>query len=87
MFVGLQALYKVFGAEITDMESPAIMHVCASNNIDCLVIRSVSDLAGGKAPILALFSLFLQGEGEGYESPRSVRIQPWQAEDIAVRVN
>lgn len=32
------------------MESPAIMHVCASNNVDCLVVRSVSDLAGGEPP-------------------------------------
>eukprot|EP00884_Botryococcus_braunii_P004280 jgi/Botrbrau1/13853/Bobra.0056s0088.1 len=44
-----QELFQVFGAEIVDMESPAIMHVCASNNKDCLVIRSVSDLAGGAA--------------------------------------
>ncbi len=39
-----------FGALITDMESAAVVQVCRANGVPCLVVRSVSDLAGGAEP-------------------------------------
>lgn len=39
---------KVFKAEVTEMESAAVGQVCFVNDIDWVIIRSVSDLAGGQ---------------------------------------
>ncbi|GAB5381077.1 MAG: 5'-methylthioadenosine/S-adenosylhomocysteine nucleosidase [Aliiglaciecola sp.] len=41
-------LHQVFNAQVTEMESAAVGQVCFVNNIDWVVIRSVSDLAGGQ---------------------------------------
>lgn len=41
-------LDRVFKAEITEMESAAVAQVCFVNEVDWLIIRSVSDLAGGQ---------------------------------------
>jgi adenosylhomocysteine nucleosidase len=38
----------VFAAEVTEMESAAIGQVCYVNEIDWVIIRAVSDLAGGQ---------------------------------------
>jgi adenosylhomocysteine nucleosidase len=43
-----QWLQYVFNAQVTDMESAAVGQVCFVNNVDWIVIRSVSDLAGGQ---------------------------------------
>lgn len=42
-------LYKQLKGELCDMESTAFMQVCATNQKKCIVIRSLSDLAGGDA--------------------------------------
>lgn len=42
-------LYDTLKAESCDMESTAFIQVCATNNKACIVIRSLSDLAGGDA--------------------------------------
>ncbi len=41
-------LERVYSAEVTEMESAAVGQVCFINDIDWLVVRSVSDLAGGQ---------------------------------------
>jgi adenosylhomocysteine nucleosidase len=41
-------LRKVYSAEVTEMESAAVGQVCFVNDVDWIVIRSVSDLAGGQ---------------------------------------
>ncbi len=38
----------VFAAEVTEMESAAIGQVCYVNEVDWVIIRAVSDLAGGQ---------------------------------------
>ncbi|MBU2978170.1 5'-methylthioadenosine/S-adenosylhomocysteine nucleosidase [Alteromonas sp. C1M14] len=38
----------VFDAEVTEMESAAVGQVCTINDIDWVIIRAVSDLAGGQ---------------------------------------
>lgn len=42
-------LRDVYKADVTEMESAALAQVCFVNNVDWMVIRSVSDLAGGQA--------------------------------------
>jgi adenosylhomocysteine nucleosidase len=39
---------EVFDAEVTDMESAAIGQVCYINDVDWVIIRAISDLAGGQ---------------------------------------
>lgn len=39
---------EVFEAEVTEMESAAIGQVCYINEVDWIIIRAVSDLAGGQ---------------------------------------
>ncbi|OFI33610.1 purine phosphorylase [Alteromonas lipolytica] len=39
---------EVFQAEVTEMESTAIGQVCTVNEVDWVVIRAISDLAGGQ---------------------------------------
>lgn len=41
-------LDKVFDAQVAEMESAAVAQVCFVNEVDWLIIRSVSDLAGGQ---------------------------------------
>ena len=41
-------LQDVFNAQVAEMESAAVGQVCFVNNVDWIVIRSVSDLAGGQ---------------------------------------
>lgn len=41
-------LQRVFNAQVTEMESAAVAQVCFVNDVDWVVIRSVSDLAGGQ---------------------------------------
>jgi adenosylhomocysteine nucleosidase len=43
-----QWLYRVWRAEVTEMETAAIAHVCFVNEIPWIMVRSVSDLAGGQ---------------------------------------
>ncbi|CAD5248566.1 5'-methylthioadenosine nucleosidase [Alteromonas sp. 38] len=38
----------VFTAEVTEMESTAIGQVCTINDVDWVIIRAISDLAGGQ---------------------------------------
>ncbi|MGB3724451.1 MAG: 5'-methylthioadenosine/S-adenosylhomocysteine nucleosidase [Glaciecola sp.] len=42
-------LSDVFNAQVTEMESAAVGQVCYINDVDWIIIRSVSDLAGGQA--------------------------------------
>ncbi|MEC7608982.1 MAG: purine phosphorylase, partial [Verrucomicrobiota bacterium] len=39
---------EVFDAEVTEMESAAVGQVCTINAVDWIIIRSISDLAGGQ---------------------------------------
>lgn len=49
--------FEVFHADVLDMESAAFMQVCAQNEgVKCLVIRSLSDLAGGEESINAILT-------------------------------
>lgn len=41
-------LREVFNAEVTEMESAAVGQVCFVNEVDWIIVRSVSDLAGGQ---------------------------------------
>ncbi|QYY37116.1 5'-methylthioadenosine/S-adenosylhomocysteine nucleosidase [Ruficoccus sp. ZRK36] len=41
-------VWEVYQAEVTDMESAAVGQVCTVNGVDWIVIRAVSDLAGGQ---------------------------------------
>ncbi|WP_371194702.1 purine phosphorylase [Glaciecola sp. SC05] len=41
-------LEAVYSAQVTEMESAAVAMVCFVNEVDWLIIRSVSDLAGGQ---------------------------------------
>ena len=41
-------LREVFAAEVTEMESAAVGQVCIINETDWIIIRAVSDLAGGQ---------------------------------------
>ncbi|MFW8591956.1 purine phosphorylase [Glaciecola sp. 2405UD65-10] len=41
-------LHDVYSAQVTEMESAAVGQVCFVNDVDWLIIRSVSDLAGGQ---------------------------------------
>jgi adenosylhomocysteine nucleosidase len=41
--------FRVFKAEVQDMETAAVAHVAYTNNIPFIAFRSVSDLAGGGA--------------------------------------
>lgn len=43
-----QWLQRVFDAQVAEMESAAVAQVCFVNDVDWIVIRSVSDLAGGQ---------------------------------------
>jgi adenosylhomocysteine nucleosidase len=43
-----QWLQTVFNAQVTEMESAAVAQVCFVNDVDWIVIRSISDLAGGQ---------------------------------------
>lgn len=42
-------LRTVYKAQVTEMESAAVGQVCFINEVDWVVIRSISDLAGGQA--------------------------------------
>jgi adenosylhomocysteine nucleosidase len=42
-------LREVYSAEVTEMESAAVGQVCFVNDVDWIIIRSVSDLAGAQA--------------------------------------
>jgi len=39
---------EVFNAEVTEMESAAVGQVCYINEVDWMIIRAISDLAGGQ---------------------------------------
>ncbi|MGJ8680688.1 5'-methylthioadenosine/S-adenosylhomocysteine nucleosidase [Paraglaciecola sp.] len=41
-------LQKVYKAQVSEMESAAVGQVCFVNDVDWVIIRSVSDLAGGQ---------------------------------------
>ena len=41
------------------MEGASFLHVCASTKMECLVIRSLSDLAGGEADFGNVILTFL----------------------------
>ena len=41
-------IFNVWNAECVDMESAAIAQVCWENQVPCLVVRGLSDLAGGQ---------------------------------------
>ena len=42
-------VFRVWKAQCLDMESTAIAHVCWQNKTPCLIVRGLSDLAGGQA--------------------------------------
>ena len=42
-------VFTTFHADCLDMESAAIAQVCWTNQVPCLVVRGLSDLAGGQA--------------------------------------
>jgi adenosylhomocysteine nucleosidase len=42
-------IFTVWQAECVDMESAAIAQVCWENRVPCLLVRGLSDLAGGQA--------------------------------------
>ena len=42
-------VFTTFHADCLDMESAAIAQVCWMNQVPCLVVRGLSDLAGGQA--------------------------------------
>ncbi len=42
-------IFTVWKAECVDMESTAIAQVCWENRVPCLLVRGLSDLAGGQA--------------------------------------
>lgn len=42
-------VFSTWKAECLDMESTAIAHVCWANKVPCLIVRGLSDLAGGQA--------------------------------------
>jgi adenosylhomocysteine nucleosidase len=42
-------IFTVWKAECVDMESTAIAQVCWENRVPCLIVRGLSDLAGGQA--------------------------------------
>jgi adenosylhomocysteine nucleosidase len=44
-----QWIKQVYNAEVTEMESAAVGQVCFVNEVDWIIIRSVSDLAGGQS--------------------------------------
>ncbi len=44
-------VWSTWQAECLDMESTAIAHVCWANKIPCLIVRGLSDLAGGQAGV------------------------------------
>jgi adenosylhomocysteine nucleosidase len=58
-----QQLFDTFGSSGVDMESAAFAHVCVSNTKPFIVIRSLSDLAGGSAGENAILS-FLTNAAE-----------------------
>lgn len=41
-------LQRVYSAQVTEMESAAVGQVCFVNDVDWVIIRSISDLAGGQ---------------------------------------
>ncbi len=41
-------VFSTWKAECLDMESAAIAHVCWANRVPCLIVRGLSDLAGGQ---------------------------------------
>lgn len=41
-------LQRVYNAQVTEMESAAVGQVCFINDVDWVIIRSISDLAGGQ---------------------------------------
>ena len=43
-----QWLQEVYSAQVTEMESAAVGQVCFVNNVEWIIIRSISDLAGGQ---------------------------------------
>ncbi len=48
-----QWLAATFDAEITDMESAAVLQTAIANGVPCVIIRSNSDLAGGSGSATA----------------------------------
>ena len=44
------ALRKEFKADATEMEGAAVAQVCWQRHVPCLILRSLSDSAGAKAP-------------------------------------
>ncbi len=41
-------IHHAWGTDCVDMESTCIAHVCWVNQVPCLIVRSLSDLAGGQ---------------------------------------
>ena len=41
-------IHQAWGTDCVDMESTCIAHVCWVNQVPCLIVRSLSDLAGGQ---------------------------------------
>jgi adenosylhomocysteine nucleosidase len=44
------ALRKEFKADATEMEGAAVAQICGQRRVPCLILRSLSDSAGAKAP-------------------------------------
>ena len=45
-----EALRKEFKADATEMEGAAVAQICWQRRVPCLILRSLSDGAGAKAP-------------------------------------
>jgi adenosylhomocysteine nucleosidase len=45
-----EALRKEFKADATEMEGAAVAQICRQRRVPCLILRSLSDSAGAKAP-------------------------------------
>ncbi|MEM7672854.1 MAG: 5'-methylthioadenosine/S-adenosylhomocysteine nucleosidase [Verrucomicrobiota bacterium] len=67
-------LFETWDAEVLDMESSAIAHVAWSNGVPCLIIRSISDLAGGQ-----------EGHNEIYEFANLAQDNAAQVLDAVMR--
>ena len=73
-----QWLAETFLAEITDMESSAVLQTALANGVPCVIIRSNSDLAGGSGSATAGTELreFFQIAADNSAAAKGIRPLP-----------